>query len=160
MARRCLVVKVHHQLIIFCTGQTVGHRRRFLDGICTVATCMGPNELLISCQVTPGSCYLLLATHLALAWHSNGTLPFNCVQADAATTTKRPLRVMIAGAPAAGKGTQCEKIVEKVSAEPAKRRRRCSDSCCRCRPTLYNLLTCMQSAVSQPSSGYTLAVCM
>ena len=26
----------------------------------------------------------------------------------------RPLRVMIAGAPAAGKGTQCEKIVKKV----------------------------------------------
>ncbi len=27
---------------------------------------------------------------------------------------QRPLRVMIAGAPAAGKGTQCVKIVEKV----------------------------------------------
>lgn len=26
----------------------------------------------------------------------------------------QPLRVMIAGAPAAGKGTQCAKIVEKV----------------------------------------------
>ncbi|WIA16468.1 hypothetical protein OEZ85_013152 [Tetradesmus obliquus] len=37
------------------------------------------------------------------------------VKADAATTTKRPLRVMIAGAPAAGKGTQCEKIVEKFN---------------------------------------------
>ena len=31
-----------------------------------------------------------------------------------AHTAKKPLRVMIAGAPAAGKGTQCEKIVKKV----------------------------------------------
>lgn len=30
-------------------------------------------------------------------------------------SNKRPLRIMIAGAPAAGKGTQCVKIVEKVS---------------------------------------------
>jgi len=32
--------------------------------------------------------------------------------------TSRPLRVMIAGAPAAGKGTQCVKIVEKVGDPP------------------------------------------
>jgi pantothenate kinase len=31
-----------------------------------------------------------------------------------AHTAKKPLKVMIAGAPAAGKGTQCEKIVKKV----------------------------------------------
>ncbi len=29
-----------------------------------------------------------------------------------------PLKVMIAGAPAAGKGTQCQKIVDKVGATP------------------------------------------
>jgi hypothetical protein len=41
----------------------------------------------------------------------------NTRQAEAATATaKRPLRVMIAGAPAAGKGTQCERIVDKVCA--------------------------------------------
>ena len=28
--------------------------------------------------------------------------------------SSQPLRVMIAGAPAAGKGTQCAKIVDKV----------------------------------------------
>jgi pantothenate kinase len=35
-------------------------------------------------------------------------------QAETAVAAKRPLRVMIAGAPAAGKGTQCEQIVKKV----------------------------------------------
>ena len=30
--------------------------------------------------------------------------------------TNTPLRVMIAGPPAAGKGTQCERIVKKVRA--------------------------------------------
>ena len=32
----------------------------------------------------------------------------------AVRTKSHPLKVMIAGAPAAGKGTQCEKIVKKV----------------------------------------------
>lgn len=30
------------------------------------------------------------------------------------SSARKPLKVMIAGAPAAGKGTQCEKIVKKV----------------------------------------------
>ena len=33
---------------------------------------------------------------------------------NALRTTGTPLHVMIAGAPAAGKGTQCQRIVEKV----------------------------------------------
>lgn len=39
------------------------------------------------------------------------------VATDASVGTKiaeQPLKVMIAGAPAAGKGTQCQKIVDKV----------------------------------------------
>ena len=33
----------------------------------------------------------------------------------ASTSNSRPLRIMISGAPASGKGTQCELITEKVS---------------------------------------------
>lgn len=43
------------------------------------------------------------------------------MQADPGVAHPCPLRVMIAGAPAAGKGTQCSKIVEKAS----------SCACCR-----------------------------
>jgi hypothetical protein len=35
-----------------------------------------------------------------------------------ASATARPLKVMISGAPAAGKGTQCASIIEKVSTQP------------------------------------------
>ena len=35
-----------------------------------------------------------------------------------AKVEKATLKVMIAGAPAAGKGTQCQKIVDKVAATP------------------------------------------
>lgn len=42
------------------------------------------------------------------------------VTAESPTGTKTarpPLKVMIAGAPAAGKGTQCQKIVDKVRSQ-------------------------------------------
>lgn len=43
-------------------------------------------------------------------------LALSFLQADpVAAVSYQPLRVMIAGAPAAGKGTQCAKIVEKAS---------------------------------------------
>ena len=38
-----------------------------------------------------------------------------CLFIQVTAAAAKPLRVMIAGAPAAGKGTQCAKIVEKVS---------------------------------------------
>ncbi len=59
---------------------------------------------LLVCQLCCKGCLLLRA-------HAHTTV----LQAEAAAVaTKRPLRVMISGAPAAGKGTQCERIVKKV----------------------------------------------
>ena len=55
------------------------------------------------------------------------------------SSSATPLKVMIMGAPAAGKGTQCEKIVEKVPCLPAPPLRSAADAahavfpCCRIR---------------------------
>lgn len=53
---------------------------------------------------------------LCFGWGSGGD-----EQQESAVQTKEALKVMIAGAPAAGKGTQCASIVQKVRGPAALR---------------------------------------
>eukprot|EP00882_Tetradesmus_deserticola_P006169 GHRQ01006494.1.p1 GENE.GHRQ01006494.1~~GHRQ01006494.1.p1 ORF type:complete len:272 (+),score=128.50 GHRQ01006494.1:329-1144(+) len=52
---------------------------------------------------------------LAPALARAGRVARRCLVVKADASSKRPLRVMISGAPAAGKGTQCERIVERYN---------------------------------------------
>jgi hypothetical protein len=87
-----------------------------------------------------------VALHLRL-------IPLLAAQAETAT---KPLRVMISGAPAAGKGTQCAKIVEKVS---GRGRRRRGPTLCFARAAAIGACSCRRVAATAQALGVDLHSC-